>query len=171
LCFFVDTQTTSVARIFVSFLVAFSYPLLCNPGRNSMISLWSNFIEGKSQEGADDSVGHGKGNSLAVNAKLAREADKERLKREAKLYDFRFAVCTAIFVFGSLGLALVLDDLGVVLALIGATGSTVITFILPGAAYYVMHKDSGPAWKRNGAVMLFCLGCIIMPVCVTFIFV
>jgi len=136
-----------------------------------MISLWAYFAGDASAEQQDDSVGHGQGNSLAINAKLAREHNKEQLKREARLYDFRFAVCTAIFVFGSLGLAMILDDLGVVLALIGATGSTVITFILPGAAYYVMHKNSGPSWKRYGAAMLFCLGCIIMPVCVTFIFV
>lgn len=31
------------------------------------------------------------------------------------------------------------SELGVVLALIGATGATVITYILPGAAYYAMH--------------------------------
>lgn len=168
----IDTNTTSIARIFVSLLVAFSYPLLCNPGRNSMISLWSVFMDGKKTKGnLDDSVGHGHGNSIAVNAKLMREQTKEQLKAEAKLYNFRFMVCTAIFTFGSLGLALILNDLGVVLALIGATGSTVITFILPGAAYYVMHKHSGPAWKRIGAIGLFCLGCIIMPVCVTFIFV
>ena len=66
---------------------------------------------------------------------------------------------------------MVMDDLGTVLSLIGATGSTVITYILPGAAYYVMHPDTGPAWKRYGAVVLFCAGCVIMPVCLVFIFV
>ena len=66
---------------------------------------------------------------------------------------------------------MVLDDLGVVLSLIGATGSTVITFILPGAAYWVMTREEGPTVKRYCAALLFGLGCIIMPVCVTFIFV
>lgn len=35
-----ETTLTSVARVFVSMLVAFSYPLLVHPGRNSMLGLW-----------------------------------------------------------------------------------------------------------------------------------
>ena len=35
-----ETALTSVARVFVSLLVAFSYPLLAHPGRNSMLGLW-----------------------------------------------------------------------------------------------------------------------------------
>ncbi len=31
---------TSVARVFVSLLVAFSYPLQCNPARSSALALW-----------------------------------------------------------------------------------------------------------------------------------
>lgn len=146
-----NTTTTSIARIFVSLLVAFSYPLLCNPGRNSMISLWENFCPGSKTK--------------------TFSSTKEKLKYEDRLYNFRFMVTTAIFLFGSLAVAMVLDDLGVVLALIGCTGSTVITFILPGAAYYTMHKNSGPAWKRYGAAFLLGLGCIIMPVCLVFVFV
>lgn len=136
-----NTATTSVARIFVSLLVAFSYPLLCNPGRNSMMSLWA-------------------------------LQDKEGAPLSAAAEQFRFMVTTAIFLLGSFGVAMVLDDLGVVLALIGATGSTVITFILPGAAYYVMHPEgSGPEWKRQGGKALFVAGCLIMPICLAFIFV
>lgn len=38
-----ETALTSVARLFVSMLVAFSYPLLVHPGRNSMLGLWRGF--------------------------------------------------------------------------------------------------------------------------------
>ncbi len=76
-----------------------------------------------------------------------------------------------IFLFGSFGIAMVLSDLGFILAIIGSTGATVITYILPGAAYYTMHTNQGPAWKRYAAAVLFGLGVIIMPVCLTFIFV
>lgn len=90
----------------------------------------------------------------------------------AKYAKFRFIVITFVFLFGSLGVAMILDDLGVVLALIGATGSTVITFILPGAAYYVMFKDdeSQPIWKLYAAQFIFVFGCIFMPVCLIFVF-
>ena len=66
------------------------------------------------------------------------------------------------------------DDLGVVLALIGATGSTIINYILPGAVFYRLYSnnsDSSGHWKRMAAFGLCCLGCIIMPVCVAFIFI
>jgi amino acid permease len=66
---------------------------------------------------------------------------------------------------------MVLSDLGFVLAIIGATGATVITFILPGAAYYSMHQNQGPAWKRYCSAALFISGVIFMPVCLVFIFV
>lgn len=95
-----------------------------------------------------------------------------------------------IFLFGSLGVALVLEDLGVVLALIGATGvslyhecmvknltvnsagSTVITFILPGAAYYIMFKndDTQPVWKLHLAHFLSLFGLVFMPVCLVSVF-
>lgn len=97
--------------------------------------------------------------------------EKDKLIYDENLYNYRFYTTTLIYLLGSLGIALVLDDLGIILSLIGATGSTVVTFILPGAAYYIMHRDTGPTWKRYGAIILFTLGCIIMPMCLTFIFV
>jgi hypothetical protein len=72
-------------------------------------------------------------------------------------------------------IALVVADLGIVIALLGATGSTTINYILPGAVYWRLYdgtgEDQGPAWKRTAAAGMFMLGCVIMPVCVGFIFI
>jgi len=58
------------------------------------------------------------------------------------------------------------------MSFVGATGATIITFILPGAAYYKMHPEgTGPAWKRIAAAVLCITGCIIMPFCVAMIFI
>lgn len=64
------------------------------------------------------------------------------------------------------------SDLGVVLSLVGATGSTIVSYILPGFVYYLTFKDeeSSPKWKIMLALFQGCLGLIIMPVCLTFIF-
>ena len=70
----------------------------------------------------------------------------------------------------SLLIALVVTDLGIILALVGATGATIVAYILPGAAYYQMHRNHGAAWKRVGALCLLGAGLIIMPVCLVFIF-
>ena len=67
-------------------------------------------------------------------------------------------------------MAMTVTDLGIIFGLVGATGATMISFILPGAAYYRMHENQGPAWKRYGAVALFVSGCIITPVCLVFLF-
>ena len=69
-------------------------------------------------------------------------------------------------------------------ALVGATGATVVSFTLPGAAYYSMHTHSedtsdkikfdtidGPKWKVYGAAGLVITGCILTPVCLVFIFI
>ena len=119
-----------MARILVSLLVAFSYPLLASPGRNSAFSIW-------------------------------KLIDKDE-DRATKYYDFRFRVITAIFVLGTFGLAMVLTNLGIVLAIIGATGSTIITFILPGAAYYVMFEEEGPTFTRYCAAVLSIFGVLFM---------
>ena len=72
---------------------------------------------------------------------------------------------------GSLLTALEVKDLGIVFALVGATGATVVSFTLPGAAYYAMHKDEKRgSWKNYGAVALVVTGCILTPVCLVFIF-
>jgi amino acid permease len=84
----------------------------------------------------------------------------------------RFWGATACFLLGSYVVAMVTDDLGVVFALIGATGATIITYILPGAAYYKMHPPGcGPAWMRTVAAAYVVFGCCVMFFCVTIILI
>jgi amino acid permease len=70
----------------------------------------------------------------------------------------------------SLLLAITLDDLGVLLSLVGATGSTIVSYILPGFLYYLHFPNEGPVWKRKMAFVQGCLGLVIMPVALAFIF-
>lgn len=85
-----------------------------------------------------------------------------------------------LFVLLSFCIALAVSDLGIVIALLGATGSTTINYILPGAVYWRLHEaeeaagapSASPAGalKRHCAGGMFLLGCAIMPVCVSFLF-
>jgi amino acid permease len=79
-------------------------------------------------------------------------------------------VLQALFLGLSLAIGLTVDDLGVLLSLVGATGSTIVSFILPGFLYYLMFKDKGPAWKVNLALAQGILGVFIVPICLTLIF-
>ena len=63
---------------------------------------------------------------------------------------------------------MIVSDLGIVLKLVGATGSTTVCYILPGAVYWALHPE--PHFKRWVAGLQFCLGCVIIPVALTFIF-
>lgn len=131
---------TTVARICVSLLVSFSFPILFLPGRSSIMGLWRGF-------------------------------DKDE-DAWIKNNTFRYTVVTICLLAGSLGTALVVEDLGLIFGFVGATGATMISFILPGISYYKMHEpmQEGPQWKRTGALMLCGLGLIVMPVCTTFLF-
>lgn len=83
----------------------------------------------------------------------------------------------------SLGTALLVTDLGIIFSFLGATSSTFVSLILPGAVYYQMHSGghtlledektaaAQPAWKLHGAAFIVVLGCLITPVCLVFLFV
>lgn len=133
------TPLTSVTRIFVCLLVAFSYPLLAFPGRQSALNLWRKYDNDK--EPSFDVAG------------------------------FRWIMVTFCFLISTLIIALLVTDLGIILGLVGATGATVVSYILPGLAYYTLHKDEPADWKLYCSYSLFLAGCVIMPVCLLFIFI
>lgn len=87
--------------------------------------------------------------------------------------DFRYWSSTLTFLVLSYIIALSVDDLGVVLAFVGATGSTMVSYILPGFCYYLIFDEASgaPKWKRYTAFAQGVAGLIIVPVCLTFIFV
>eukprot|EP00602_Paraphysomonas_sp_CaronLab_P002598 CAMPEP_0185020326 /NCGR_PEP_ID=MMETSP1103-20130426/2919_1 /TAXON_ID=36769 /ORGANISM="Paraphysomonas bandaiensis, Strain Caron Lab Isolate" /LENGTH=453 /DNA_ID=CAMNT_0027551155 /DNA_START=88 /DNA_END=1449 /DNA_ORIENTATION=- len=136
-----ENYLTSTARLFVSLLVAFSYPLQAHPSRRCILTLM---------------------------AALDNDKDEPSLHVQT----MRYVGVTVGFLGLSLIIGLTVSDLGVVLSLVGATGSTIVSYILPGFFYYLIFKDlEGPVWKRNLALAQGVLGLIIIPVCLTFIFV
>lgn len=96
-----------------------------------------------------------------------------RRARKGALRDFSNSsishfVVTALFLVASLAVALTVSDLGAILAVVGATGSTTITFILPGICYYMLFPE--PHLKRTLALCQCALGCCIVPIALYFIF-
>jgi len=134
-----NNTLTSVARIFVSLLVAFSYPVIAHPARSCILGLW-------------------------------RSMDKEE-DSWIKYNKVRYITITVCFLGGTLLTAILTDSLGVILALVGATGATIIVYILPGASYCVMFYDYERDWKWYASAVLVGLGIVIGPVCLAFIFV
>jgi hypothetical protein len=76
---------------------------------------------------------------------------------------------TIVFLAASFTVAMLVTDLGKALAAVGATGSTMLSYILPGLIYTRLF----PIWsiKRMAAMTMFIVGCMIVPTCVTMIFI
>jgi amino acid permease len=70
-----------------------------------------------------------------------------------------FVGVTVLFLFSSLLIAFFVENLGSVLSVVGCTGSTLVTFILPGLISVKLH----PGKVNAMAYFQFFLGCAIMP--------
>ena len=143
-----DNVITSAARVFVSLVVAFHFPLQAHPARRSVLSLLTYWLDGGQENG-----------NLVV-------------------YYTRYAVTTVVFLACSLAIALTVSDLGLMLSLVGATGSTMISYVLPGWFYYNLHKDevhgeSARSWPRfllNLSYTQFVVGVVLIPLSLIAIF-
>lgn len=78
-----------------------------------------------------------------------------------------FLAVTITFLLCSFGIALTVDDLGVILALVGATGSTLVSYVLPGLIF-VKVQSTLCAAKVMAYVQLV-VGCLIMPTALYFV--
>ncbi|KAH8064613.1 hypothetical protein JL722_1490 [Aureococcus anophagefferens] len=101
----------SVARFAISFVVAFSYPLMCMPFRNSSRSLLENQTRWP-----------------RVAAYVAEHPDRYHYATSSFFIAFTYVV------------ALFVSDLGVILSLIGATAATAIAYIIPCTAYVLRRR-------------------------------
>ena len=80
----------------------------------------------------------------------------------------RYIVITVCILAFTLTVALFVNNLDIVFALVGATGSTTIGYILPGIFFFKLASGSWGA-KRVAATLLALAGCCLMVICVSFI--
>ena len=65
----------------------------------------------------------------------------------------------------SLAIALSVTDLGLLLGLVGSTGSALVSLLLPGLCYLRCVPD-GPTHLRTAALAQVCVGSAMIPLCV-----
>lgn len=72
---------------------------------------------------------------------------------------------TCVFLALSLTLALSVENLGTMLGIVGATGSTIVSFILPGIFYFRLFQndETQSSWKKMTALTLFVIGILLVP--------
>ena len=139
-----STALVAVARVAISIVVTFSYPLQSHPSRGCILSLI-----GSAQRRLFPPRGHA-GTTSAAAASAAPPPPSLALH----------AAVTTAFLLATTTIALVVTDLGVVLSLVGATGSTIVSYILPGTTYYLLCRERNKRWR---GLLQLSLGLIIMP--------
>lgn len=87
-----------------------------------------------------------------------------------EMLNFRFVVVTTLFILSTFLVSFNVTELGIAFSLVGATGSTAVTYVVPGMCYYSLHKNQGPVWKRRLAGLLCLFGMMLAPTVLFFIF-
>lgn len=183
-------------RMCIAFMLALHYPLQLDPSRRCISSLVKVIIKWWRQKKLVAGIPKTSSSEFLDGVEFQPEVEQSLVKVEGELNDNSFYydmvysnvkkqevdgdndsmgtpderlfyIITFIFLLLSFILATIVDDLGVVLALVGATGSTLVSYILPGLIYVKVypHKDASLAL----AYMQLCLGILLMPLALYFI--
>lgn len=124
----------TIGRAAIVMLVVFSYPLQCHPCRASVDAVlkW----RPKSQASGNE-------NSPHRHPLLGPRGNRT----PEPMSDLRFSVITTSILVLSYIVAMTVSSLEAVLAYVGSTGSTSISFILPGLFYYKISAPDSPAHR------------------------
>ncbi|KAB8076484.1 transmembrane amino acid transporter protein-domain-containing protein [Aspergillus leporis] len=124
----------TIGRAAIVMLVMFSYPLQCHPCRASVDAVlrWK-----PKPTNNNDSSPH-RHPLLGPRGNRTPEP----------MSDLRFSIITTTILVLSYIVAMTVSSLEAVLAYVGSTGSTSISFILPGLFYYKISSPDSPAHQR-----------------------
>ena len=165
-------------RICVAIMLSLHYPLQLDPSRRCILSLvrviiqwWSTQTNSCHSERFTSAVLRRKQSSeiqteMGVATSFQNATNEPSVQENLSYNEFHqmedntstttntdklFNITTIAFLSLSFILAMIVDDLGIVLAIVGATGSTLVSYILPGLIYLKLHADSsskGMAWVQ-----------------------
>jgi len=173
-----STPLAAVARIGLSMVTIFSFPIQLLVSRISGLAVW-NYINKcrqqrnpgeskKAESELDASVGY----STSVEMSGADEAPS-CMGKLATLFisDCRELILTSVFILPALAVALISSDVGVVFSLTGAVGGSLVIMIFPGMMYYRLFPDPSCGLTRSGSLAAFFIGWALLVMGVTFTFV
>ncbi|CAI4060520.1 aspartate/glutamate transporter SKDI_05G2070 [Saccharomyces kudriavzevii IFO 1802] len=176
-----QTTSSTVGRVAIVLLVMLAFPLQCHPARASIHQILQHFTEENatisttstsSPAPTNESSPLIRDNSLDINEVIEEESIYQ--PKETPLKGKSFIVITCAILIASYFVAISVSSLARVLAIVGATGSTSISFILPGLFGYKLigteHKEGIPLGTRlfkYSGLALFISGLVIMITCLT----
>ncbi|KAI8319314.1 hypothetical protein GQ54DRAFT_40759 [Martensiomyces pterosporus] len=157
-------MVVTFCRLSVAVLVLFSYPLQCHPARNCLdkviTAIYHAWRKEPEFEAIVDESDEVESDIPADDAAVA--APVVHVMSPAKHISITLGLMLLSYV-----VAMSVTSLDLVLSFVGSTGSTTISFILPGIFYYKMHQHS--RWRLMKVlsvlitiygvfVLIFCLG-------------
>jgi|TARA_R110002003_G_scaffold124_5_gene11235 amino acid permease len=128
---------STIGRLAIVILVMFSYPLQIHPCRASIDACMKWRPRRRSRSDSSPS-----------RHTLIEGTQKPNLPRNREMSDYRFAIVTTILIIMTFITAMTVSSLEKVLAYVGSTGSTTISFILPGLFYYKISDPESPSHQR-----------------------
>ncbi|PGH04295.1 hypothetical protein AJ79_07142 [Helicocarpus griseus UAMH5409] len=133
---YLPSLTATIARAAIVVLVVFSYPLQVHPCRASIDAVFKWRPNSKPS-------------SNAANCSPNRHPLLPRPTRpQDSMGDTMFAIITTAILIFSYIVAMTVSSLEAVLAYVGSTGSTSISFILPGLFYYKISSPESAIHQR-----------------------
>lgn len=163
----------TILRMCIAFMLTLHYPLQLDPSRrciSSLIAVLSKWRQGRARNFLHRRFSDLSESDATATGSLDMTSDKPEEETCGKdfLSDPRmFNVITTSFLVFSFSIAMVVDDLGVVLAMVGATGSTLVSYILPGLIYLKLQPVMD--LTKVLAYVQLILGCVIMPIALYFV--
>jgi amino acid permease len=138
---YAPSVSVTIGRAAIVVLVVFSYPLQVHPCRASVDAVLKWRPKSTSKSSGPSSID----SSPPRNVPLL-QAGKKRNNDE--LGETRFAAITTVIMILSYIVAMTVSSLEAVLAYVGSTGSTSISFILPGLFYYKISSPDSPLHQQ-----------------------
>ncbi|KAM9936685.1 hypothetical protein OXX80_003766 [Metschnikowia pulcherrima] len=187
-----DSITSLIGRLAIVVMVSLSFPLQCHPCRGSLNHVlhfvrhgvssgklrksnnangYSQLTDGTESGSADQSFDQ----SFISTTPMEGAQDTEgHAPIVVPLSSTKFYAITSLIVVAAYSVAMTVTSLAHVLAFVGATGSTSISFILPGVFSYMLIRplDGGvmttlEKFCKYGGLVLAIWGVLVMVVCLS----
>lgn len=163
-----QTALVTSMRVIISIMVLLTYPLQLDPSRRCVISLIHNYTDRREVRDEQQQVEEVRAvtddSFIAPDKRLLPAGDPEEKPAEQVLFNG----ITCIFLLLSFLLSTGVKDLSVILAVVGATGSTIVSYVLPGIIYIKLHPEF--TFVKSLAWVQLLMGCLVIPNALYFIF-
>ena len=128
-CLDLPSAASTIAKAAIVVLVMFSYPLQVHPCRASVNAVL-------------------KWRFKSTGSPPSSPPSKNSAQHADVISDAKFAGITTVIIILSFIVAMTVSSLSSVLAYVGSTGSTSISFILPGLFYWKISAPESPHYQR-----------------------